>query len=307
MVGERAAASCTFEIIIFFIIVLQMTYFKIIKGEYKNGLTVHVGTGEPSAQSPIKKSPASFQSKSESGVSVIDTLKQQQNTVTIPVYDDHWEYDNVMLERLPGVSLGFSIAGGTDNPMYGNNSSIFITKLTPGGLAERDGRLRPNDILYKVNEVDLSEAEHSDAVLALKEAGQYVRLTVKRLHPTLVEDVYLEKTQNGLGFSISGGLFTEHVKNDHGIFVTKIIPGGAADLDGKLSVGDRLISVNDISLEYVTHDDAVAAIASIVEESNEIILRVGKVTQFSTQVIDEATLRLVEFFFIFDSFFLFHK
>jgi hypothetical protein len=58
----------------------------------------------------------------------------------------------------------------------------------------------------------------------------------------------------------------------------------------------------------VTHDDAVAAIASIVEESNEIILRVGKVTQYSTQVIDEATLRLVKFFFIlFDSFFLFQK
>lgn len=89
----------------------------------------------------------------------------------------------------------------------------------------------------------------------------------------------LEKTANGLGFSISGGLFTEHIRNDHGIFVTKIIPGGSADLDGKLSVGDRLISVNDYSLEYVTHDDAVAAIASIVEQYNEIVLRVGKVTQ----------------------------
>lgn len=62
----------------------------------------------------------------------------------------------------------------------------------------------------------------------------------------MVEDIFLEKTQNGLGFSISGGLFTEHIKNDHGIFVTKIIPGGAADLDGKLSVGDRLISVSPI-------------------------------------------------------------
>ncbi len=89
----------------------------------------------------------------------------------------------------------------------------------------------------------------------------------------------LEKSQNGLGFSISGGLFTEHIRNDHGIFVTKIIPGGSADVDGKLSVGDRLISVNDFSLEYVTHDDAVAAIASIVEQYNEIVLRVGKVTK----------------------------
>lgn len=95
----------------------------------------------------------------------------------------------------------------------------------------------------------------------------------------------MEKTQNGLGFSISGGLFTEHLRNDHGIFVTKIIAGGSADLDGKLAVGDRLISVNDFSLEYVTHDDAVAAIASIVEQYNEIVLRVGKLTHVYSPIL----------------------
>jgi C-terminal processing protease CtpA/Prc len=121
---------------------------------------------------------------------------------------------------------------------------------------------------------------------------------VKRLQPTLTEEITLEKSLSGLGFSISGGLFTEHIKNDHGIFVTKIIPGGAADLDGKLDVGDRILSVNDISLEYVTHDDAVEAISSIVEQYNEIVLRVGKVTQFATQ--DSTSLRLV--LSIFDSF-----
>lgn len=77
------------------------------------------------------------------------------------------------------MSLGFSIAGGTDNPMYGNNTAIFITKLTQGGVAEQDGRLRPNDILYRVNDVDLAEAEHTDAVQALKEAGQIVQLVTK--------------------------------------------------------------------------------------------------------------------------------
>jgi C-terminal processing protease CtpA/Prc len=71
--------------------------------------------------------------------------------------------------------------------------------------------------------------------------------------------------------------------------VTKIIPGGAADLDGKLAVGDRILSVNDISLEYVTHDDAVEAISSIVEQFSEIVLRVGKVTQYATQ--DSSSLR----------------
>lgn len=49
--------------------------------------------------------------------------------------------------------------------------------------------------------------------------------------------------KSGFGFSIAGGIFTEHLKNDHGLFVSKIWPGGEADLDGRLSIGDRIISV----------------------------------------------------------------
>jgi C-terminal processing protease CtpA/Prc len=82
----------------------------------------------------------------------------------------------ISVKQPPGISLGFSIAGGTDNPMYGNNAAIFITKLTPSGLAEMDGRLKPNDILFKVNDVSCDNVDHSAAVQALKEAGQIVCL-----------------------------------------------------------------------------------------------------------------------------------
>ena len=47
----------------------------------------------------------------------------------------------------------------------------------------------------------------------------------------------------------------------------------------------------------MTHDDAVAAIASVVEQYNEIILRVGKVTQYETQTIDDSEMKLVMFSF----------
>ena len=47
----------------------------------------------------------------------------------------------------------------------------------------------------------------------------------------------------GLGFSIAGGVGNEHVKGDDGIFVTKIIGGGAAEEEGTLSVGDRILQV----------------------------------------------------------------
>lgn len=40
------------------------------------------------------------------------------------------------------TGLGFSIAGGSDNPHIEDDPSIFITKIIPGGAAAADGRLR---------------------------------------------------------------------------------------------------------------------------------------------------------------------
>ena len=38
--------------------------------------------------------------------------------------------------------LGFSIAGGKDNPHIGTDPHIYITKIIPGGNAEQEGTLR---------------------------------------------------------------------------------------------------------------------------------------------------------------------
>ena len=66
---------------------------------------------------------------------------------------DNWEYDEIILER-GSSGLGFSIAGGVDNPHIGNDPSIYITKLIPGGAASNDKRLRVNDIIVKVRGLD---------------------------------------------------------------------------------------------------------------------------------------------------------
>jgi C-terminal processing protease CtpA/Prc len=47
----------------------------------------------------------------------------------------------------------------------------------------------------------------------------------------------------GLGFSIAGGKGNQHIPGDDGVFITKVIDGGAAQQDGHIAVGDRLIAV----------------------------------------------------------------
>uniref|UniRef100_A0A671UD76 Discs large MAGUK scaffold protein 4 n=1 Tax=Sparus aurata TaxID=8175 RepID=A0A671UD76_SPAAU len=163
--------------------------------------------------------------------------------------------------------LGFSIAGGTDNPHIGDDPSIFITKIIPGGAAAQDGRLRVNDSIVFVNDVDVREVTHSIAVEALKEAGPVVRLYVLRRRPPTerVTQIKLMKGPKGLGFSIAGGVGNQHVPGDNSIYVTKIIEGGAAHRDGRLQIGDKILAVNHVSLEDVLHEDAVAALKNTGE------------------------------------------
>ncbi|XP_048844422.1 disks large homolog 1 isoform X15 [Brienomyrus brachyistius] len=187
-----------------------------------------------------------------------------------------YEYEEITLER-GNSGLGFSIAGGTDNPHIGEDPSIFITKVIPGGAAAQDGRLRVNDCILRVNDVDVRDVTHSKAVEALKEAGSIVRLYVRRRkpHSEKVMEIKLVKGPKGLGFSIAGGVGNQHIPGDNSIYVTKIIEGGAAHKDGKLQIGDKLLAVNSTPLEEVSHEDAVTALKNTPDV---VYLKVAKPT-----------------------------
>ncbi|XP_058482673.1 disks large homolog 2 isoform X14 [Solea solea] len=187
-----------------------------------------------------------------------------------------YEFEEITLER-GNSGLGFSIAGGTDNPHIGDDPGIFITKIIPGGAAAEDGRLRVNDCILRVNDADVSEVSHSKAVEALKVAGSIVRLYVRRRRPMLetIIEIKLIKGPKGLGFSIAGGVGNQHIPGDNSIYVTKIIDGGAAQKDCRLQVGDRLLMVNNYSLEEVSHEEAVAILKNT---SDVVYLKVGKPT-----------------------------
>uniref|UniRef100_A0A673KNK8 Disks large homolog 1 n=1 Tax=Sinocyclocheilus rhinocerous TaxID=307959 RepID=A0A673KNK8_9TELE len=187
-----------------------------------------------------------------------------------------YEYEEITLER-GNSGLGFSIAGGTDNPHIGEDPSIFITKIIPGGAAAQDGRLGVNDCILRVNDVDVRDVTHSNAVEALKEAGCIVRLYVRRRKAVTekIMDIKLVKGPKGLGFSIAGGVGNQHVPGDNSIYITKIIEGGAAHKDGRLQIGDKLLAVNAVCLEEVTHEDAVAALKNTPDV---VYLKVAKPT-----------------------------
>ncbi|XP_013179759.1 PREDICTED: disks large 1 tumor suppressor protein isoform X2 [Papilio xuthus] len=192
------------------------------------------------------------------------------------VGEDGFLYLTVALSRAGGAGLGFSIAGGSDNPHVAEDSLIYVTKLIPGGAAAAS-QLQINDAILQVNDTNVENVTHAEAVDALKKAGNTVRLKIRRRTaentltvPSITNkeeavEIELVKGGSGLGFSIAGGVGNQHIPGDNGIYVTKIMAGGAAHRDGRLRVGDKLLMVKntskgDVNLDNVTHEEAVSAL-----------------------------------------------
>ncbi|XP_015111714.1 protein lap4 isoform X7 [Diachasma alloeum] len=78
------------------------------------------------------------------------------------------------------------------------------------------------------------------------------------VHTTLIRD------QNGLGFSIAGGKGSQPAKdNTDAIFISRITDGGVAQKDGKLLVGDKVISINGVEMSGARHEQAVAMLTGL--------------------------------------------
>ncbi|XP_016977432.1 protein lap4 isoform X18 [Drosophila rhopaloa] len=80
-----------------------------------------------------------------------------------------------------GQGLGFSIAGGKGSPPFKDDcDGIFISRITEGGLAHRDGKIMVGDRVMAINGNDMTDAHHDAAVGCLTEPQRFVRLVLQR-------------------------------------------------------------------------------------------------------------------------------
>ncbi|WAQ95216.1 PTN13-like protein [Mya arenaria] len=68
-------------------------------------------------------------------------------------------------------------------------------------------------------------------------------------------DVFLEKVNGSFGLHISGGVNT--TVRHGGIYVKSVVPDGAADREGFIRKGDRILEVDSVSMMGLTHKEAV--------------------------------------------------
>ncbi|KAM4628768.1 inaD-like protein isoform 2-T2 [Polymixia lowei] len=167
--------------------------------------------------------------------------------------------------------LGLSIVGGRDTQLH----AIVVHEVYEEGAAARDGRLWAGDQILEVNGVDLRGAAHEDAICALRQTPAKVRLTVLRDEAQYRDEENLDlfkvelqkKSGRGLGLSIVGK------RSGSGVFISEVVRGGAAELDGRLMQGDQILSINGDDMRHASQE-TVAAILKCAR--GPVLLELGR-------------------------------
>ncbi|CAK7316320.1 Tyrosine-protein phosphatase non-receptor type 13 [Vulpes lagopus] len=154
-------------------------------------------------------------------------------------------------------SLGFTVTKG-------NQSIGCYVHDVIQDPAKSDGRLRPGDRLIKVNDTDVTNMTHTDAVNLLRAAPKTVRLVLGRVLelprmpvlPHLLPDIILTCNKEELGFSLSGG----HDSLHQVVYISDINPRSVAAIEGNLQLLDIIHYVNGVSTQGMTLEEAKRAL-----------------------------------------------
>jgi multiple PDZ domain protein len=82
------------------------------------------------------------------------------------------------------------------------------------------------------------------------------------LWSTSIVTIELQKGDFGLGFSVLDYQDPSNPSHSPVIVIRALVPGGVAQLDGRVVPGDRLVAVNDITLENMNLDDVIQILKS---------------------------------------------
>jgi len=176
--------------------------------------------------------------------------------------------------------LGLSIVGGSDTLL----GVIIVHEVYEDGAAFKDGRLVAGDQIIKVNNIELRNATHDDAIAALKNTEQILELTVLRDLSQFANDdnfeyidVELEKPiGRGLGLSIVGR------RNDTGVFISDVVKGSVAYLSGQIMQGDQIVTVNGQDLTTCTQEFAAKVLKGLYGHVSLRISRLRSVSRASS-------------------------
>ncbi|XP_063443888.1 glutamate receptor-interacting protein 2-like isoform X1 [Mytilus trossulus] len=200
--------------------------------------------------------------------------KHDQNAVIEDsTEDDRKGIAVIELYKQDGHGLGFIVSGGEDKGFRPTVSSI-----RPGGTAHRSDSLEVDDIILSVNGIKTDGMKHDEIINLLKNTGEHVILEVEYQLPDnsfsssfsvccKQHIVSLERDSGGFGFTLRGG-YHNNPQKSRALTVTQIRPGGSADREGSIQVGDRIIAINEYNVAHFTLSEASMFLQQCGHEAN---------------------------------------
>ncbi|KAH8395054.1 hypothetical protein KR215_006938 [Drosophila sulfurigaster] len=140
--------------------------------DVSGNLVLSLNGGEVMYDSSAPASP----DKSTSTAGELEARPQSQNSKTAANADLYaTDYAQIQAIELvnDGTGLGFGIIGA-------RNSGVIVKTILPGGVADRDGRLRSGDHILQIGDVNLHEMVSEQVAAVLRQSGTHVRLVVVR-------------------------------------------------------------------------------------------------------------------------------
>ncbi|NXY71688.1 PTN13 phosphatase, partial [Glareola pratincola] len=167
-------------------------------------------------------------------------------------YEPEIELQVTMTKSEKG-SLGFTVTKGNDS------IGCYIHDIVQDP-AKSDGRLRPGDRLIKVNDTDVTNMSHTDAVNFLRAAPKTVKLVLGRVLelpkmpvlPHLLPDITLTCHKEELGLLLSGG----HDSLYQVVYISDILPKSVAAREESLRALDIIHYINGVSTQGMTLREA---------------------------------------------------
>ncbi|NXN08157.1 PTN13 phosphatase, partial [Indicator maculatus] len=199
----------------------------------------------------LKDSSAAPAAEPAPPVAGMDSLLSQLEKST-EEYEPEAELRVTMTKSEKG-SLGFTVTKGSDNV------GCYIHDIVQDP-AKSDGRLQPGDRLIKVNDMDVTNMSHTEAVSFLRAAPRTVRLVLGRVLelpkmpvlPHLLPDITLLCHNEELGLLLSGG----HDSLYQVVYISDIVPSSVAAREESLHALDIIHYINGVSTQGMTLKEA---------------------------------------------------
>ena len=165
----------------------------------------------------------------------------------------------------PAYDFGITLVGPSE--LNEPREGVYVGRIS--NQATIDSGLTVGDLIIEINDEKtiLSSAAYVSSLLTgASEARMVVTRhakgfgKIKHKLGAVDRKIQLTKTEIGLGIKLIGP-DTVSANSHQGIYVSFIDPEGPAGVDGRLVVGDQILSINSIKLDNLTRLEASAILA----------------------------------------------